>query len=62
VVEIDFLGDTIGKKGMVATSKVISAIKNYKKPTLKKEMLSFLGLASYEKKYVPNIVLLQIVL
>jgi Reverse transcriptase (RNA-dependent DNA polymerase)/RNase H-like domain found in reverse transcriptase len=52
--EIDFLGHTIGKKGMMATSKDISAIKNYKRPTSEKEMLSLLGLASYEQKYVPN--------
>jgi Reverse transcriptase (RNA-dependent DNA polymerase) len=52
--EINFLGHTIGKKGMKATLKDISAIKNFKKPTSKKKMLSFLGLGSYERKYVPN--------
>jgi hypothetical protein len=36
--EIDFLGHTIGKKGMMATYKDISAIENYKKPTSEKEM------------------------
>jgi hypothetical protein len=41
--EIDFLGHTIGKSGLTATNKDISAIKEYKKPTSKKEMLSFLG-------------------
>jgi Reverse transcriptase (RNA-dependent DNA polymerase) len=52
--EIDFLGHTIGAKGLMATEKDISAIKNYKRPTSKNEMLSFLGLASYERKYVSN--------
>jgi Reverse transcriptase (RNA-dependent DNA polymerase) len=33
--EIDFLGHTIRKKGMMATLKDISAIENYKKPTSK---------------------------
>jgi Reverse transcriptase (RNA-dependent DNA polymerase) len=41
--EIDFLGHTIGAKGLMATEKDISAIKNYKRPTSKKEMLSLLG-------------------
>jgi Reverse transcriptase (RNA-dependent DNA polymerase) len=54
VEEIDFLGHTIGTKGLMATENDISAIKNYKRPTSIKEMLSFLGLASYERKYVPN--------
>jgi hypothetical protein len=49
--EIHFLGHTIGKKGMMATSKEISAITK-KRPTSKKKMLSFLGLASNEQKYV----------
>jgi RNase H-like domain found in reverse transcriptase/Reverse transcriptase (RNA-dependent DNA polymerase)/Integrase zinc binding domain/Integrase core domain len=52
--EIDFLGHTIGKNVLMATEKDISAIANYKRPTSKKEMLSFLGLASYERKYVPH--------
>jgi Reverse transcriptase (RNA-dependent DNA polymerase) len=52
--EIDFLGYTIGKNGLTAPNKDISAIREYKKPTSKKEMLSFLGLAGYKQKYVPN--------
>jgi hypothetical protein len=36
--EIDFLGHSIGMKGMMATLKDISVIENYKKPTSKKEM------------------------
>jgi Reverse transcriptase (RNA-dependent DNA polymerase) len=53
--EIDFLGHTIGKNGLMATEKDISAIANYKRPTAKKEMLSFLRLASYERKDVPHV-------
>jgi RNase H-like domain found in reverse transcriptase/Reverse transcriptase (RNA-dependent DNA polymerase) len=52
--EIDFLGHTIGKGGLSATNKGVSALVNYKRPRNKKEMLSFLGLASFERKYVPN--------
>jgi hypothetical protein len=47
VEEINFLGCTIGAKGLMGTEKDISAIKNYKRLTSKKEMLSFLGLTSY---------------
>jgi hypothetical protein len=47
--EIDFHGHTIGKKGMIAMLEDISAVKNYKKPTSKEEMLSFLGLASFQR-------------
>jgi Reverse transcriptase (RNA-dependent DNA polymerase) len=43
--EIDFLGHTIGESGLTASNKDISAIREYKKPSLKKEILSFLGLA-----------------
>jgi hypothetical protein len=50
--EKDFVGHTIGTRGLMGTEKNIFAIKNYKRPTSKKEMLSFLGLKSYERKYV----------
>jgi hypothetical protein len=52
--EMYFLGHTIGKSGLTATNKDIFAIREYKKPTSKKEMLSFLGSAGYERKYIPN--------
>jgi Reverse transcriptase (RNA-dependent DNA polymerase) len=52
--EIDFLGYTIEKNGLPTTNKDIFAIREYKKPTSKKKMLSFFGLARYERKYVPN--------
>jgi hypothetical protein len=39
---------------MMATLQDISAIKNCNRPTLKKEIFSYLCLASYEPKYVPN--------
>jgi hypothetical protein len=55
--EIDFLGRTIRKKGIMATLNDISAIENYKKPTSKKKMLSFLRFAGYEKQDVQNFVL-----
>jgi Reverse transcriptase (RNA-dependent DNA polymerase) len=51
--EIDFLGQTIVAKGLMAREKDISAINNYKRPTSKKEMFSCLSEASYERKYVP---------
>jgi hypothetical protein len=39
--KIDFLGHTIGKKGMMATSKDISGMEIIESLTSKKKMLSF---------------------
>jgi Reverse transcriptase (RNA-dependent DNA polymerase) len=38
--ETDFPGHTIGKSGLTATNKDISAIREYKNPSSKKDMLS----------------------
>jgi hypothetical protein len=46
--------DTHGRGGLSGTSKDVSALVNSKRAKNKKEMLSFLGLASFEQKYLPN--------
>jgi RNase H-like domain found in reverse transcriptase len=45
---------TLGKNGLMATEKDISAIANYKERPSKKKILSFLSLAIYKRKYVPH--------
>jgi hypothetical protein len=54
VEEINFLGHRIRRNCIQPMKKDIKAIKNYIKPQMAKEMKSFLGLGSYERKYIPR--------
>jgi hypothetical protein len=56
--KIEVLGHTIEKKGMMATSKNISGIENFKEPVFNRKMLIFLGYAGYARKYVPIIAII----
>ena len=52
--EIEFLGHKIGKGSISPTIDKVEAIVNASLPETKKEMRSFLGLASFYRRYVPN--------
>jgi hypothetical protein len=52
--EIDFLGHRAGDIGVAPQSKDISALSQDKKPKKVKKMVSFIGLASYERKYIQD--------
>ena len=50
--EIEYLGYIISKEGITLNSKTIECIKNYPEPINQKEVGSYLGLASYYRKFV----------
>jgi hypothetical protein len=51
--EIDFLRHKIGRNRIQGIDQDVSTIRNHKKPSTPKEMRSFMGLASYKRKFVP---------
>ena len=51
---IEYLGHIVGKDGLKPNEKNITAIKNMKRPTNKKEIQSFHGLCNYYRKFVKN--------
>ncbi len=50
--KIDYLGYIISKDGTTPNTKKIESITTYPEPTNQKELGSFLGLASYYRKFV----------
>jgi hypothetical protein len=52
--EIEFLGHQISKNGITPTKSKIEALFRYKQPTTLKQLLSFLGLASYYRKFIDH--------
>ena len=49
-----FLGHTVSEEGIGTDEDKIEAVKNWKSPTNKEEVRSFIGLASYYKKFVKD--------
>ena len=50
--EINYLGHIVSRDGVMPNSAKIEAITNYPEPTNAKELSSFLGLASYYRKFI----------
>lgn len=50
--EIDYLGHIVSKDGVRLNQSKINAVKDYPAPRNKKELSSFLGLASYYRKFI----------
>ena len=52
--ELDFLGHTVSREGIRMQEKKVSVMLNYPRPTSQKELLSFLALTSYYRKFMSN--------
>ena len=51
---VNYLGHVISAKGITPDPEKIEKLRNYKKPTTIVEMQSFLGLASYYRRFIKN--------
>ncbi|GFR78367.1 reverse transcriptase [Elysia marginata] len=51
---LEFLGHMVGSGSMTSSCDKVGAIRDAKPPRTKKEMRSFLGLASFYRRYVPH--------
>ncbi|GJS24938.1 putative reverse transcriptase domain-containing protein [Tanacetum coccineum] len=52
--EVHFLGHVVNQSGILIDPSKIEAVKNWKAPTTPLEVRSFLGLASYYKRFIAN--------
>ena len=54
-MELKFLGFVVGNGKVLPDSDKISAITNFPRPIVKKDMRSFLGFINFYRKFVPNL-------
>lgn len=52
--EVGYLGHIITEKGVLPDPRKVSVIENYPRPTNTKQLKSYLGMASYYRKFIPN--------
>ena len=60
--EVDYLGHHVGLGKVLPIEKKVEALMNFPRPTTRKQLQSFLGLASYYRKYIPHFAWLSAVL
>ena len=52
--KVTFLGHVITAEGKTLSPKCVEAIQNIPKPDTKKQVMSFLGMTSYCRQWIPN--------
>ncbi|GFN76489.1 Pol polyprotein [Plakobranchus ocellatus] len=52
--EVEFLGHKIGSGTLCPTTEKVEAIRSAETPQTKKQLRSFLGLAGFYRRYIPN--------
>ncbi|XP_036003044.1 uncharacterized protein LOC118566100 [Fundulus heteroclitus] len=57
--QVTFLGHHISSEGRTLSPKRVAAVQNIPKPVTKKQLLSFLGITSYCRNFVPNYSVLE---
>lgn len=55
VTELEFLGHKITKDGIIPSDSKIEALVSFRRPANANETRSFLGLANYLNRYIPNL-------
>ncbi|XP_062713896.1 uncharacterized protein K02A2.6-like [Aedes albopictus] len=59
VTKVDFLGHTISSDGVIPAKDKVVAIQSFRRPENEAEVRSFLGLANYLNKFIPNLAILD---
>jgi hypothetical protein len=52
--EVSYLGHVITENGVLPDPRKVTAIENYPRPTNVKQLKSYLGMASYYRRFIPN--------
>lgn len=54
VEEIDYLGNTLDRRGVRPSKKNLDSIKKYPRPTTVREVRAYIGLTGYYRRHIPN--------
>jgi hypothetical protein len=54
IKEVPFLGHVVSSKGIMVDPRKVKEVLDWKPPTTMSEVRSFLGLAGYYRRFIPN--------
>lgn len=54
LTQVSYLGHTVSKHGIYTSPKIVEAVKEFPRPKSEKDLYSFLGLAGFYRKFIPN--------